>query len=182
MSEMPCRTYSGERGASPWPLRARLRQLVWEWCWLLFCQWTPKPLWRWRNLWLRLFGARIGRGVFVHDRARIQIPWNIELHDGACVGDRANLYSLDRITIGEGAVVAQEAYLCTGTHDFQDPTLPLVTAPIMVGRRAFIGARAFVLPGVTIGEAAVVGACSVVTRDVPVGARVMGNPARVASR
>jgi len=144
---------------------------------MVLCRWTPKPLNPWRLLVLRLFGARIRGKPFVHQRTRIQIPWNVELHDGACTGDRANLYSLDRITLGEGAVVAQEAYLCTGTHDFQDDALPLITAPIIIGRRAFIGARAFVLPGVAIGEKAVVGACSVVARDVPAGARVKGNPA-----
>jgi putative colanic acid biosynthesis acetyltransferase WcaF len=114
----------------------------------------------------------------VHQRARIQIPWNVTLEDGACVGDRANLYSLDRIVVGAGTVIAQEAYLCTGTHDFNDPALPLMTAPITVGPRSFIGARAFVLPGVVIGEHAVVAACSVVTKEVPAGAVVRGNPAR----
>jgi len=79
---------SRQRGASPWSLRRRVAMLGWECCWLAFCAWTPKPLWRWRNVWLRLFGARIGRRVFVHPRARIAIPWNIALGDGACVGDR----------------------------------------------------------------------------------------------
>jgi len=106
------------------------------------------------------------------------MPWNIALHDAACVGDRANLYSLDRITLGAGALVAQEAYLCTGTHDLKDPEWPLLTAPIVVGDRAFVGARAFVLPGVTIGARAVVGAASVVTKDVAAGTTVCGNPAR----
>ena len=149
---------------------------------MLLCVWTPKPFNPWRLLILRIFGARIHGRPFVHQRARIQIPSNIELHDGACVGDRANLYSLDRITIGGQAVVAQEAYLCTGTHDFADPALPLLTAPIVVGQRAFIGARAFVLSGVSIGERAVIGACSVVTRDVADGTTVAGNPARECSR
>ena len=127
---------------------------------------------------LRLFGADIDGRPFVHPRARIQIPWHVALHDQACIGDRANLYSLDRIVIRRGAVVAQEAYLCTGTHQFDDPALPLLTAPITVGENAFIGARAFVLPGVDIGDGAVVGACSVVTKTVAPGRTVKGNPAR----
>lgn len=152
--------------------------LAWDFAWPLLCRWTPKPLNPWRLLVLRVFGAKIVGTPFVHQSARIQMPWNVELHDGSCVGDGANLYSLDRITLHAGALVAQEAYLCTGTHDLKDAEWPLLTAPIVVEARAFVGARAFVLPGVTIGERAVIGAMSVVTRDVPAGVTVRGNPAR----
>jgi putative colanic acid biosynthesis acetyltransferase WcaF len=167
--------------ASPWPLKTRLAAIAWEAVWSATCRWTPKPFNGWRLVVMRAFGAKIIGRPFVHQRARIQLPWNVELHDRACAGDRANLYSLDRITIGAGAIVAQEAYLCAGTHDFSDRELPVLTGPIVVGARAFIGARAFVLPGVTIGEAAVVGASAVVTKDVPAGATVAGNPARTLS-
>lgn len=151
--------------------------LAWEFCWALLCGWTPKPLNRWRLFWLRRFGAQIQGVPFVHQRARIQIPWHLILHDRACVGDRANLYSLATIELEARAVVAQEAYLCTGTHALDDPNLPLQVAAIRVGADAFIGARAFILPGVKIGREAVVGACSVVTRDVPDHTVVAGNPA-----
>jgi putative colanic acid biosynthesis acetyltransferase WcaF len=163
--------------ASPWSVGFRVRMLAWEIAWALLC-WTPKPANPWRLLVLRCFGARVRGTPFVHQRARIQIPWHVELHDRSCVGDRANLYSLDRITLGTGALVAQEAYLCTGTHDLADPEWPLLTAPIVVGERAFVGARTFVLPGITIGARAIVGAASVVTKNIPADAQVRGNPAR----
>lgn len=166
------------RGASPWTRWERLGLLLWEYAWVVFCIWTPKPLNFWRLLVLRIFGAEIHGRPFVHQRARIQIPWNVRLEDRACVGDRANLYSLDLIVLGEAATVAQEAYLCTGTHDFTNDASALMTAPIVIGARSFVGARAFILPGVTVGSMAIVGACSVVTRDVPDGATVRGNPAR----
>jgi len=169
---------ASDRGASPWSRGMRIKLLLWEYAWVLLCLWTPKPLNGWRVFVLRIFGAKLHGRPFVHQRARIQIPWNIELHDGACIGDRANLYSLDRIAIGTGAVVAQEAYLCTGTHEFGNPALPLLTAPITVEPRCFIGARAFIMPGLVIGERGIVGACSVVTKDVAAGAIVSGSPAR----
>ena len=153
--------------------------LLWEYAWALLCVWTPKPLNPWRLLVLRLFGGRVYGRPFVHQRARIQIPWNLTLHDRACLGDRANAYSLGPVEIGARATVAQEVYLCGGTHDFSDPRLPLQTAPIRVGEDAFIGARALILPGVTIGARAIVGAASVVPRDVPEDTIVAGNPARV---
>ena len=163
---------------SPWGKGVRFRMLVWEWCWAAFCAWTPKPLNRWRLAWLRLFGATIEGVPFVHQRARIQMPWKVLLRDRCCLGDRANVYSLGEVEIGAHAVIAQEAYLCTGTHEFGEPGLPLVTAKISVGRRAFVGARVFVLPGVTIGADAIIGAGSVVTRDVPPATVNAGNPCR----
>lgn len=168
--------------ASPWPAGRRLAMAAWALAWPLLCGWTPKPLSPWRVLVLRGFGARVSGRPFVHSRARIHSPWNLTLRDRACLGDGANAYALGPIELGEEATVAQEAYLCTGTHDFSRDNLPLQTAPIRVGRRAFVGARAFVLPGVTIGAGAVVGACAVVTRDVEPDAVVAGNPARVIGR
>ena len=100
------------------------------------------------------------------------------MYHRACLGDGATAYTLAETTIEEGATVAQEAYLCTGTHDFASAALPLQTTPIVIGRDAFIGARAFVLPGVTIGARAIVGACAVVTKNVAAGVIVAGNPAK----
>lgn len=174
------RTTHAQRSAyaSPWSGVTRARLMLWGLTWALLCRWTPKPLNRWRLFWLRRFGARVHGLPFVHQRARIQIPWHLTLHHRACLGDGAVAYSLGPIEIAAGATIAQEAYLCTGTHDFNDPHLPLQTAPILVGAHAFVGARAFVLPGVSIGDYALVGAAAVVTRDVPSYAIVAGNPAK----
>lgn len=178
MSRQPLQSRQSPGQRSPWTAAARLRAMAWQVAWVMLCQWTPKPANPWRLLVLRVFGATIRGTPFVHQRARIQLPWNVELHDRACVGERANLYSLDRIVLGENCIVAQEAYLCCGTHDASSAEWPLLTAPIVVGTRAFVGARAFLLPGVTIGERGIVGAAGVVTRDVPAGVTVAGNPAR----
>jgi putative colanic acid biosynthesis acetyltransferase WcaF len=163
---------------SPWTVRQRIGILSWEYVWYLFCAWTPKPLNFWRIWILRGFGARIHGRPFVHQRARIQIPWNLTLHDRACLGDGANAYSLGEIEIHEHATVAQEAYLCTGSHAFNKRSMNLITAKITLEAHAFIGARAFIMPGLTIGREAVVGAMSVVTKNVAANAIVAGNPAR----
>ena len=163
---------------SPWTLKQRIKMVLWNVVWQLFCSWTPKPANRWRIFWLKIFGATIKGKPFVHQHARIQIPWNLTLHDRAALGDRANAYTLDRIEIHEHATIAQEAYLCTGTHAFEMPSKNLVTAPIIIRAHAFVGARAFIMPGVKIGEHALIGACSIVTSDVTPYSVFAGNPAR----
>jgi len=127
---------------------------------------------------LKTFGANLSGMPFIHSTARIQIPWNLTMKHRACLGEGANAYSLGKIDIQERATIAQEAYLCTGTHDFNDPSLQLITKPITVGKNAFIGARAMILPGVCIGDRVIVGAMSVVPKDVTDHQIVAGNPAK----
>lgn len=163
---------------SPWGVGIRVRVLLWELCWALLCAWTPKPFNGWRLLWLRAFGARIDGRPFVHGRARVVRPWNLSMQPLACIGDGAVAYCLDRIEMREGSTLAQGAYVCTGTHDFDDPSTPLKTAPITIGERAFVGLRALILPGVDIAPGTLVGAGAVVARDTEPWGIYAGNPAR----
>ena len=126
---------------------------------------------------LKIFGANLSGMPFIHSTARIQIPWNLTMKHRACLGERANAYSLGKIEIQEGATVAQEAYLCTGTHDIHSPVFQLVTDKIEICSNAFVGARAMILPGVRIGKNAVVGAMAVVTKNVGPNIIAAGNPA-----
>jgi len=163
---------------NPWPWWTQVLLICWRVTWMIFCRWTPKFFNPWRIFVLKLFGANLSGMPFIHSTARIQIPWNLTMKHRACLGECANAYSLGKIKILEGATIAQEAYLCTGTHDFNDPSLQLITKPIMVGKNAFIGARAMILPGVCIGDHSIVGAMSVVPKDVPNHQIVAGNPAK----
>ncbi len=127
---------------------------------------------------LRMFGANVGVAVHVFPTVRIAIPWNVELQSECAVGDGAILYSLGRITIGQRATVSQGAHLCAGTHDFRDPSRPLLKPPIFIGNDAWVCADAFIGPGVMVGEGSIVGARAVVTKNVRDGTIVAGNPAR----
>ena len=127
---------------SPWSWWSQGLLFCWRLSWLAFCQWTPKFLNPWRILVLKIFGANLSGMPFIHSKARIQIPWNLTMQHRACLGELTNAYSLGKIEILEGATVAQEAYLCTGTHDFENPTMQLITEKIIIGKNSFIGARA----------------------------------------
>lgn len=167
-----------DRYTSPWPLAIRLRMLLWQLVWLFLFRPTPKPFSRWRVFLLRLFGTSVQGRPFVAASAVIKMPWNLILEDRSCLAPQCEVYNLASVTLRQRAVVAQQAYLCGGTHDFEKEETPLVVGPIEIGVDAFVGARAFVLPGVRIESGAVIGACSVVTRDMPSWMYCAGNPCR----
>lgn len=171
-----------DQHSSPWSVSTRIKMLLWEYSWFFLCAWTPKPFNRWRLLILKIFGASIHGRPFVHQRAKIQIPWNLTMFNKSCIGDRANIYSLGEVIIKEKATVAQEAYICTGTHDFSRASMNLVTKPIIIEEHAFIGVRALILPGIIIGEYAVIGAGSLVTKNVDKCSIVAGTPAKVIKK
>ena len=88
------------------------------------------------------------------------------------------LYNVDRISIGDNAIISDGAFICTASHNIAKSDFPLVTAPVFIGAGAWIAARAIVLPGVTIGDGAVVAAGAVVSKDVEPWTVVAGNPAK----
>lgn len=138
---------------------------------------SPRPCHAWRSFLLRCFGATVGRGVHVYPGVKIWAPWNLILEDQAGIASGVTLYSQGVIHIGKKAVISQGAHLCAGTHDFDQPGFPLVTKPIVVGDQAWIAAEVFVHPGVTIGQGCVVGARSVVIKDLPEWSVCSGFPA-----
>lgn len=163
---------------NPWPWWFQINLMLWRLTWLFTCSWTPKFLNPWRLCILKLFGATLSGKPFVHSKAIIEIPWNLKMEHRACLGEKVNAYSLGKIEIHEGATIAQQSFLCTGTHDYNSPTLQLLTQTITIKRNSFIGARAMILPGVTVEQNAVIGAMSVVTKNVNENTIVAGNPAQ----
>ncbi|ODH00121.1 colanic acid biosynthesis acetyltransferase WcaF [Nostoc sp. KVJ20] len=139
---------------------------------------TPQPLNILRCALLRLFGARIGKGVLIRPTARFTYPWKVTIGNYSWVGDNVVLYSLDQIHIGEHCVISQKSYLCTGSHDIQDPAFGLKTASITIDNGAWVAADCFVGPGVQIGANAVIGARSSVFTNMPSGQVCWGSPCR----
>lgn len=152
--------------------------LIW---WLIqgtIFRFSLHPMYKWRHFLLRIFGAKIGKGVQVRASAKFTYPWKVEIGDYSWIGDNVELYSLDQINIGKHCVISQKSYLCTGSHDMQDPHFGLITKPIHIHDGAWIASDVFVYPGVTIGEMAVVAARSTVVKSVPSNEVHAGSPAK----
>ncbi|RWO97367.1 MAG: putative colanic acid biosynthesis acetyltransferase [Mesorhizobium sp.] len=156
----------------------KVRRLQWRVVEATLYRWSPVPVHGWRCFLLRLFGAAVGRGAHPYPTARIWAPWNLRLGAASSLGPGVNCYSVGPITIEDYVTVSQGSHLCAATHDYRDPAFALVVGAIQIEAGAWVAAEAFIGPGVRVGRRAVVGARSVVTKDVSDGVVVVGNPAR----
>jgi len=157
--------------------RPRLVEAAWYLTKMIF--FLPAIPWpsRLRVALLRVFGAKVGRGVLVRHRTNIHMPWKLEIGDHCWIGEEVWILNLEPVRIGSHCCVSQRAFLCTGNHDYRAVDLRYRNAPITVEDGAWVGAQVFVGPGVVIGREAVLAAGSVVTKDVPSGSVYGGNPA-----
>ena len=156
----------------------RLKRILW----LLVSKLLYVSPWRIRFTVFRRFGAKIGNDCALYPSACYYAPWNLECGNRVCVAPDAEIYNKAKVVIGSNVVISQGAYICTASHDISSPTMDLVLKPITICDNVWIAAKATILPGVTVGEGAVVGACAVVAKDVPPWSVVVGNPARVVKK
>ena len=131
----------------------------------------------WRCLLLRLFGAKIGRKANPYPSSKVWAPWNLEMGDDSTLANGVDCYCVAKVTLGANATISQYSHLCTASHDYTNPAMPLMVAPIVIGEKAWITADVFVGPGVTIGDGAVIIARSSVFADIDSWVVARGNPA-----
>ncbi len=175
----PAYRASGDAHAGPsFSLGNRLGRLCWGLVQATLFRWSPRPFHGWRRFLLRTFGAKIAGSCHIYPGAIIWAPWNLECAEDVGVASGAILYSQAKIRLGRRAVVSQGAHLCSGSHDYEDGGFPLFAKPINVGAYAWLAAECFVQPGITIGDGAVIGARSVVTKDVPAWTVCAGQPCK----
>lgn len=158
--------------------RSNIVVLLW---WLIqgtLFRFSIHNMYGWRRLLLRLFGAKIGKNVQVRSTAKFTYPWKVEIGDYSWIGDNVEFYSLDNIEIGSHCIVSQNSYLCTGSHNLQDPYFGLITKPIIIKDGAWVASDVFVYPGVIINEMAVAAARSTVIKDIPYNEIHAGSPAK----
>jgi putative colanic acid biosynthesis acetyltransferase WcaF len=162
---------------TPWSRKMKIKRLLWEVVQATLFRPTPKLVfWGWRAALLRLFGATLGEGFRIHGSVKVLMPWNLECGRNVVIGANVDLYNFAKVTIGDNAMVSQRTFLCTGSHDASDPTLPLIYQPIEIGAQAWVASEVFIGPGRRVGEGAVVAARSVVIKDIPDWMICAGHP------
>lgn len=126
---------------------------------------------------LRMFGARVGRGVVIKPRVNIHLPWKLSIGDFTWLGEEVLILNLESVAIGAHCCISQRAFLCTGNHDYREPDMPYRNQPITIEDGAWVGAQVLVCPGVRVGAEAVIVAGSIARHDLPAGMICDGIPA-----
>ncbi len=137
------------------------------------------PVYPIRRLFFELAGMRIDSGSTVHMQARFFEPRGIKIGQDTIVGFRSFLDGREKITIGNHVDIASEVMIYNSEHDLSSPDFSATSAPVVIKDYVFIGPRAIIMPGVTIGKGAVVAGGAVVTHDVPEFKIVGGVPAKI---
>lgn len=164
------------------PSRQKIAQRIWEVVWFVCCRPSMWFMHAWRRFFVRLIsrlmgGTGISRRACFMPNSRIDYPWNIIMGHSS-VDNGAWIYALEKITIGDNVCIGEGVKLLSGSHQLESQYFDLITKPITIKDNVWIATDAIILPGVTIGEGAVVAAGAVVSKDVEPWTVVGGNPAR----
>jgi putative colanic acid biosynthesis acetyltransferase WcaF len=176
----PEKPYLGRGCGSPYSKRELVERELWSLVEHTVFRWSFRSWHGFRARLLTWFGAEIPRPdqVVIFPSARISFPRNLRMAPRSMVAPRVRLYNLALIDLQYGANLSQDCHLCAGTHDYHRWSMPLIARPITIGPNAWLGAEGFVGPGVSVGELCVVGARSVVVKDLPANTICVGNPCR----
>ena len=165
------------------PVSIKIKRVVWNiTAAFLFRPFITPVFRKWRIALLRLFGAKVEWDANVYASVKIWAPWMLQMGHRACLGPEVICYNQDWVVLEDETVVSQYTYLCTAGHDvsmMNSADKSLITAPIILKCKSWIGARSFIGMGVEIGEGAVVGATASVYKSVEPWSVVGGNPCKI---
>jgi putative colanic acid biosynthesis acetyltransferase WcaF len=161
-----------------WSLAILLRRALWQGLLMHVVRFMPRPLNSLRVVILRVAGAKIGAHCLIMPGLKALMPWNLVLDDCVAIGRDVELYNHGKIRIKSNTLISQYSFLCTSSHDYARPDMPLIYSDIEIGSECWVAAGAFVGPGVKIGDGSVIGARAVVSRNMPEWTVCAGNPCR----
>lgn len=153
------------------------KRMAWHYCNAIFLKTGIFPFYGLKVFLLRLFGAKIGRGVLIKPYVNIKYPWFLEVGDHVWIGEGAWIDNLARVQIGDHVCISQGALILSGNHNYSKPGFDLVLKEIVLEDGVWICAGATVCQGVTCHSHAVLGVGSVAVKDLDAYGIYRGNPA-----
>lgn len=150
-----------DRGAS------FLKEVAWQFIkiWFFLSPW-PWPS-RIKASLLRLFGAKVGKGLVMRNRVNIHMPWKLTIGDHCWIGERSEILNLEPVTFEDHVSLGHDVYIAAASHSIRSRTMAYANKPILIKRGTWVATRTMIGAGVTVGENCVIGAGSTVLRDVP---------------
>jgi len=159
-----------------------IKQICWFFIQALFIQASFIPVMGLKIFLLRLFGAKIGKGLIIKPSVHIKFPWKLIIGDHVWLGEDIWIDNLDHVNIGSNVCISQGAMLLTGNHDYNIPSFDYRNAPIILEDGVWIGAKAVVCSGVTCKSHSILTVGSIATKDLEEYTIYQGNPAKEIRR
>ena len=155
-----------------------VKRILWYLVSLLFFR-TPFP-WPsgFKVLLLRIFGAKIGKGVILKPSVAIKYPWFLAIGNHSWIGEMVWIDNLVDVSIGSNACISQGAMLLTGNHDYKKSSFDLMAKPITLEKGVWIGAKSVVCPGITCYSHSILSVGSIATSNLNSYSVYSGNPAK----
>lgn len=144
---------------------SRLKRIIWYLINVTFFKSSIPYPYQLKVIFLKLFGAKIGRGIVIKPNVNIKYPWFLEVGNNVWIGEDAWIDNLTYVKMGNNVSISQGAYILTGNHNYKKETFDLITDPVIIEDGVWIGAKAIVCPGVTLKTHSVITVGSVVTKD-----------------
>jgi len=157
----------------------KLKILIWYFTNVIFFQNTLNPSSGLKVALLKLFGAKIGKGVVIKPGANIKYPWKLEIGDHCWIGEKVWIDNLEQVSIGSNVCISQGAMLLCGNHNYKKPTFDLIVKEIILEDGVWIGAQSLVCPGIACKSHSILAVNSVANKDLEPYKVYQGNPAAV---
>lgn len=152
--------------------------IAWYFINALFVRASWNPFMKIKVWLLKIFGAKIGKGLVLKNNVTIKYPWNLTIRDNVWIGENVWIDNLDKVTISDNVCISQGALLLTGNHDYTKSSFDYRNAPIILEEGVWIGAKSVVCPGVTAHSHSILTVGSIATHNLEAYTISQGNPAK----
>jgi putative colanic acid biosynthesis acetyltransferase WcaF len=156
---------------------SRLKQISWYLINIIFFKNPFNMLSSLKIALLKLFGAKLGRGIVVKPAVNIKYPWKLEVGDYSWIGEEVWIDNLSEVVIGKNVTLSQGSLLLTGSHDHARTSFDFISHPIILEDGVWVGARAVISGGTTCRTHSILGINSVAEKDLEPYTIYKGNPA-----
>lgn len=159
-----------------------IKRIIWYFVNVLFFYNPLNPISGLKIVLLRIFGAKIGKGVVIKPSVNIKYPWNLIVGDYTWIGEKVWIDNLAKVKIGSNVCISQGAMLLCGNHNYKKSTFDLMIGDITLEDGSWVGAQSVVCPGVTLHSHSVLGVNSVANHNLDPYFIYQGNPAEKIRR
>lgn len=163
---------------TPFSLSTKIRIRLWDFVNCTFFRWSPFFARKYRVWLTRCFGSKIDYTCSLDNQCKIVAPWLLTMGAYSSLGEGSLVKCRRNIIIGSHCCIGKDVLIFSGTHNINSRNFELIQKPVTIGNNVWISTRSMIQPGVTIGDWAVIGAMSFVTKDVESWSIVGGIPAK----